>query len=248
MDLKHMNLENLQALWRLVGASVGDYISTNSYEMSVVANSEWPNRIWFSDPNYGGYIHEITNQLRLENFTIPVWDDPSNHLGKALETCGFELKSRQFGMSKALNPIEEASNNLSLKYVTDQESANVWSDTFMQAFGYLIHPETIMKTRKEVNYLLGMHHNEPVGTVVLFTNHTKIAGIHSMGIVPEMRKRGFAEDILLQTLNIAADEGATHATLQASESGKHLYTKVGFQVEFTIKNYVKLKTTDNEFN
>ncbi|MEQ9166525.1 MAG: GNAT family N-acetyltransferase [Fulvivirga sp.] len=241
MDLKHMNLENLQALWRLVGTNVGDYISTNSYEMSVVANSEWPNRIWFSDPNYGGYIHEITNQFRLENFTIPVWDDPSNDLRKALEACGFELKSEQYGMSKALNPIEETSNNLSLKYVTDQESANVWSDTFMQAFGYLIHPETIMKTRNEVNYLLGMHDNEPVGTVVLFTNHTKIAGIHSMGIIPEMRKRGFAEDILLQTLNIAAEEGASHATLQASESGKHLYTKVGFQVEFTIKNYVKLK-------
>jgi len=68
-----------------------------------------------------------------------------------------------------------------------------------------------------------------------------VAGIHSMGILPAQRRKGYAEEILIHMLHAAKLEGAAYATLQASEMGRGLYAKMGFQQDFQIKTFFKPK-------
>ncbi len=64
-----------------------------------------------------------------------------------------------------------------------------------------------------------------------------IIGIHSMGIIPEMRGKGFAEQMMRTILNQAVEQGFERATLQASSMGKGLYLKLDFEQQFAMSNY-----------
>jgi ribosomal protein S18 acetylase RimI-like enzyme len=161
----------------------------------------------------------------------------SNEL--VFQNHGYELKFKQYGMSIPLQNIESPQKRVKLVRVMDQTMAYVWSVIFTEAFGYRIHPETVVKTMIMADYYVAMYGSQPVGTAVLFFQDKRIAGIHSMGIVPEMRRRGLAHNLLIQLLIRIQEMGAAYATLQASESGKPLYQKVGFKNDFMIKNYIK---------
>jgi predicted acetyltransferase len=63
-------------------------------------------------------------------------------------------------------------------------------------------------------------------------------GIHGVGVIPEMRRKGFAEEIMKFALNISIDLKAEYALLQASAMGKDIYTRLGFEDLFVIKNYI----------
>lgn len=76
-----------------------------------------------------------------------------------------------------------------------------------------------------------------IGTLTLFQTE-KIMGIHGVGVIPEMRKKGFAEEIMKFAINEAIDADAQYAQLQASDLGKDIYRRLGFEDLFLIKNYV----------
>ncbi len=52
-----------------------------------------------------------------------------------------------------------------------------------------------------------------------------------------MRRKGYAEQIMKLLINIATEEGVDYMTLQASDMSKNLYLKLGFEEQFTIKNF-----------
>jgi N-acetylglutamate synthase-like GNAT family acetyltransferase len=120
--------------------------------------------------------------------------------------------------------------------------AKTWSQLFQDAFGYEISIDTVYKTKNSIEYYIGKHNGVPVGTAVLFVDSHGIAGIHSMGIIPSQRRKGYAEKLLIHMMNIAKIKGAAYATLQASDMGKGLYFKTGFQQDFIIKTFIKHKT------
>jgi len=57
------------------------------------------------------------------------------------------------------------------------------------------------------------------------------------GIIPEQRRKGFAEQMMVNILSQSAEQGFKYSTLQASELGKGLYLKLGFKEQFIIKSY-----------
>ncbi|MEP2771913.1 MAG: GNAT family N-acetyltransferase [Fulvivirga sp.] len=239
MNLIEENIQNLVNLWRLAGQIAGDHIVTAHYEMSAVTLSDWPNRIWFEGDVSVAVLEELACRFRLPNFTLPVWGPTLESNELVLQLQGYELKFEQYAMSIPLNNIEIPHKRLKLIKVIDQSMAYLWSTLFTKAFGYLIHPETVVKTMEVVDYYVAMYGAQPVGTGVIFFSQKHIAGIHSMGIVPEMRRKGFARNVLLQLLAISKQKGAHYAFLQASDSGKPLYQQVGFKEDFIIKNYIK---------
>lgn len=92
----------------------------------------------------------------------------------------------------------------------------------------------------KIKYYLIYDKKTVVGTTIL--HHTNnIAGIHSLGILQDMRGKGYAKEIMHFILNEAIKKGATLATLQASSIAKKMYEKIGFKTDFTMNNY-KLKT------
>ncbi|MEQ8927383.1 MAG: GNAT family N-acetyltransferase [Fulvivirga sp.] len=238
MKLITENINNLISLWSLGGKLAGRLFTNQDYSMSVVQHSEWPNKLWLHKNPDQPLMDEIREQWKLNNISIAIWDDPFNKVEDLLTSNGFELKNVLTGMSLVLKSRFKASENLNLVRVNNLEQAELWSELFLKAFGYQITVSTIINTMHMVNYFIAYNKDEPVGTAVLYQDNLNVIGIHSMGIIPEHRRKGYANELLHHVLSIAEKKGATLATLQASEMGKGLYLKTGFKEDFKLKNFI----------
>ncbi|MGF6846006.1 putative acetyltransferase [Chitinophaga sp. W3I9] len=56
-------------------------------------------------------------------------------------------------------------------------------------------------------------------------------------MIPEARRKGFANEIMAFVLNESLALNARYATLQASQMGKGIYLDMGFEEQFVIRNY-----------
>ncbi|WP_157943853.1 MULTISPECIES: GNAT family N-acetyltransferase [Arenibacter] len=239
MDLIKENINNLTSLWGLAGKANGVFFSDEDYAISTVVESAWPNKLWFHRPLSKTLLENILNNWNINDITIPIWqkDIPE----QLIESLGFTLKNELTGMSINLDLVKDQPHKLFIQKVNDSKSAVLWSSLFYEAFGYYINPRTVELTMHQVDYLIGYHGPKSIGTAVLYRDAPQIAGVHSMGVVPEHRKNGYASDLLNQVLSLAKQQGVTNVSLQASSMGKGLYLKTGFQEDFQIKNFVKLK-------
>ena len=80
--------------------------------------------------------------------------------------------------------------------------------------------------------------DKPVGTCILYYRDNTILGIHSMGIIPEMRRNGYALKIMQYALDWTSKMRFEYVTIQASDMAKSLYIKLGFEEQFKMMNYV----------
>jgi len=247
MDIKEKNINNLLNLWRLAGEKSGIINQMPHYEFSWIPGSAWPNKLWFNSKTSSGHVAEAIQVAKTYGLGISFWDG-INIGTDQLESEGFELKTQLSGMSIELGEMIPGKNSLEIIKVKNSLEASRWSDLFERSFGYRIDSYTVLKTSKLVNYYIAHSEGQPVGTAVLYSHEAKIAGIHSMGIIPEMRRKGFAEELLLSVLNIGKASGAEFVTLQSSVMGKGLYLKTGFQDLFTLKTFINKTQNNNEFN
>ena len=232
------NIENLTSLWKTVGISFQSYFSESKFDYCFIENSDWPNRLWFHQ-----HVDQIDISIIKEkilsissSIIIPYFDTSENDLYKKLESEGFIKQFEQVGMSLKLdNPIR-VENNLSLQLVSNKSEAIFWSELFEITFGYKIQHSIVLKTSKEINYYIAHSQNQAVGTAVSYKTN-KVMGIHSVGIHPEMRRKGYAKQLMEQLINDAIKKRCNYMTLQASDMGKSLYLNLGFNEDFVIKNY-----------
>jgi len=233
------NIENLTSLWKLVSLKCGSYTSTSNYNLAEINNSEWPNRLWFDNAIDEKAVSTIKETLiqKSVSITIPVWNLNFSNSDKYLENQGFKIKFSQIGMSLKPQETFEIDNELKLIRVTTLEEAKLWSKLFSKSFGYTISFKTLETTLHEIEYYIVIFKNTPVGTAILYKT-ASILGVHSVGIIPEMRKKGYAEQVMKFIINMAVESTIEYITLQASDMGKHLYLKLGFKEQFIIKNYV----------
>lgn len=245
MDLIQENINNLTSLWRLAGDRSGIHTQKDGFEFSWIPGAEWPNRLWFNSESSSA--KEAIQVARTHGLGISTWDGittPTILLGEA----DFELKTELNGMFLELNQLDQPKDTLEIIRVKNSLEASVWASLFQQAFGYRIDSYTVLKTCVEVSYFIATHKGQQVGTAVLYHHIPTVAGIHSMGIVPEMRRKGYARELLLTILKMAQVQGAKFATLQASAMGKGLYLSTGFQEQFQFKTFTKKTQNNNEPN
>ncbi|MBC8770409.1 GNAT family N-acetyltransferase [Arenibacter sp. BSSL-BM3] len=237
MDLIRENIYNLTSLWSLAGKADGRFFNDEDYAISTIADSAWPNKLWFHRPPSQKLLKEIFNKWDSDDINIPIWqkDIPE----QLFESLGFTLKNELTGMSINLNLVKDQPYKLFVQKVNNSKSAALWSSIFFKAFGYWINPRTVELTINQVDYLIGNHGPKSIGTAILYRDDPNIAGFHSIGVVPEHRQNGYASDLLNQVLSLAKKQGAKYATLQASSMGKGLYLKTGFQEDYQLKNFVK---------
>ncbi|WP_163381263.1 GNAT family N-acetyltransferase [Cyclobacterium sp. SYSU L10401] len=241
MDLIKANTNNLAALWKTGGRLAGQYIEEPSYRLSISGSGEWPNKLWFTKPMDMQAIMDIQLQWNMDKLSLPVWGDDLHRQELMLKAYGFEEKLTQVAMSMNLKDAPDHAERVIIQKVTSKPLAEIWSQLFQEAFGYEISADTVSRTMNSIEYFIGKHDGVPVGTAVLFVDPNGIAGIHSMGIIPSQRRKGYAEELLIHMMNIARIKGVTNATLQASDMGKGLYFKIGFQQDFIIKTFIKHK-------
>jgi len=235
----HENIENLTSLWQKVGEKAGAYHSEPAYDFCALNYSDWPNRLWFHDEVTGDSLRAAKNELRATptKLVIPYFDVYQPPADDLFAAQGFEKLSEQVGMSLQITQPYEVTETVSLERVSTRAMALLWETVFRQAFGYKISHELLLPDYEDIRFLLAFHTGKPIGTVLLHNFPKTIMGIHSMGIIPEMRGKGFAEQMMRAILNQAVEQGFERATLQASSMGKGLYLKLDFEQQFVMSNY-----------
>ncbi len=238
-DLIEENMNNLQSLWCTVGAPFEACHFNRHFSWCVVADSDWPNRLWFQqDATLEGvkaaktHLQSLTTRL-----IVPYWDIYSNRSWQLLEANGFERLSEQVAMYLPLTHPFGEQDDLLVKRVDSPEKAQLWTRLFREAFNYRISEKLLFPGQESVRCFIAFHQHEPAGTVLLHHTGNNVLGIHAMGIIPSMRRKGLAQQLMKKILNQSLEEGFRYATLQASAMGKDLYLKLGFIQQFALKNY-----------
>jgi ribosomal protein S18 acetylase RimI-like enzyme len=241
MDLVQANIENLTSLWRTAGGRT--HISRDDFDFGDIDYSEWPNRLWFHQDINEDSLKKAKIQVLATStqLVIPYWDIYQSHSYELLEANGFQQIFEQIGMSLKMTQPYEKLETLRIEKVSNKKNAILWEELFMQAFKYRISHKVLISSYEDIDYLIAYHENEPVGTAILYYSGDGLVGIHSMGIIPKKRRMGFAEQMMINLLHQATAKGSKYATLQASNMGKGLYFKLGFEEQFIIKNYALAK-------
>lgn len=232
-----LNINNLNELWTVAGRSLGGYTEGENVHQSSIPGSEWPCKIWTTSEISNDTITRLRDQMaKNSRLTFSYFIPKGNDVDQRLEQ-EFMLKSIQYGMSLELNDEFKVSKVLRLKIVETPEEARLWSSAFECAFNYAISQAVIEATHKNIPYFLIYDDTKLVGTIILYPTGD-VAGIHSLGIIPEMRQKGYATEIMYQVLNHAFSNNAKIATLQASEMAKKMYMGMGFSIDFLMHNYI----------
>jgi len=238
MSIINANIHNLTSLWKKAGMAHESFFSQEKFDYCFIDNSDWPNRIWLNQSIDNELITLVKEKISSISapITIAYWDTDKNSSIIELESQGFTKLFEQVGMSLKLDKPLNIESNLDLQLVSNKSEANTWAKLFEKSFGYKILPDTIIKTISEIDYYIAYNQNRPIGTAISYKTN-EIIGIHSVGIPPEMRRKGYAMQIMKLLINDAIKKGCEYMTLQASEMGKNLYLNLGFEEQFVIKNY-----------
>lgn len=236
MNKKKENIYNLTELWRQASRRFPDQFIMEGFETAMIPNTEWPNRIWTEKDSISS--PEIENLKR--SLGAKVSDQTLSHFcsidSSYMPNDSIQLKSTQYGMSLFLENRFAVEMDLIFRKVTSAEEADVWNQSFLAAFNYQIHPETILSSIDKIDFYLVNYRQELVGTVILFPTD-RVVGIHGLGILPAKRKQGFATEIMRNVLNQSLDSSMQLATLQASDMAKSMYQSLGFSLDFLMNNY-----------
>lgn len=232
MNLKQLNIFNLTQLWKITG----QYNFTNSFEFSESLYGCWPNKTWLKQALNKTILQEIKGKWNHRQFSISSFNTFSAQELEILNAEGFK-ETKQTGMSIKLDHFTNDSSLLSYQKVTCLDTAKAWSQVFETAFKYQISHQTVFATMHLVDYYIAINNGTKVGTAMLFIDNNKVAGIHSMGIIPTERRKGYARKLLRTLLNKAKNQKASIAVLQASEAGKPLYLQEGFREDFIMQTF-----------
>ncbi|WP_422358678.1 GNAT family N-acetyltransferase [Reichenbachiella sp.] len=235
-ELVSLNIDNLTSLWRSVGQKEQAHQRRQDVEIVDVNQSEWPNRIWFVQgaevedlPLVEQIMSEASNTLTLSY--MDVLND-----GLDVQSVGLEQTSELIGMGMALSNDYPVDSELELEAVKNLDQASDWVSYFEQAFGYRINSSQLVHPYPSTVFYIIKYQGQPAGTALV--HHTdRVVGIHSMGVIPSMRRKGLARLVMHNILSNALEQGYEYATLQASAMGKGLYEQLGFEEHFLMKNY-----------
>lgn len=114
----------------------------------------------------------------------------------------------------------------------DAAGAGEYLETLLAGFGVppgLIDPSlgrALVET-PGLTGLLGRVDGAPVATSALFVTGPT-AGVYNVATLADHRGRGFGEALTAAAARAGAEQGATHAILQASEAGEPIYRRMGY--------------------
>lgn len=241
LNLTKVNFDNLTAYWTNTSKLYNMHFAGDDFSYCINPEALWPNRAWLHQTLSPTLVQKVKHQIQSlpQPMVVPYVHQVNDKADEIFAAHGFRVLFEQIGMSLKLSDIyQPASNNVHLHPVTQLQEAALWSGLFEQAFGYHIPPKFVNNAPADAQFFVAYNQaNEPIGTAMLYATHN-IAGIHMIGITPNMRRQGYAEAIMQAILQLATAQQLAYATLQASAMGKGLYLKLGFEEDFMMKNYV----------
>lgn len=239
MDIVKANIDNLTSLWKIASEHFQTYYEGDGFAHSSIPDSQWPNRIWITQKDLKSPLTSIIEIMNKNGLVLSYFDFLKSNNSKEIaimKSKGLIEKGVQYGMAMPLDQSFNGPTRLSFQLIEDIAHAKSWCKAFIQSFGYKIREETLYTTYQKIDYFNVYYQNAVIGTIILHITNG-VAGIHSLGIIPELRGKGFAREAMHFILNLAIEKEATMATLQASEMARGMYESLGFYPQFIMRNY-----------
>ena len=238
MDLEQKNLRNLHALWQRYGA-VPFFGRAGWWR-----HTQWPNRCWKQGDSDGDLVDSISDLPRecivpvIEN-TDPAGDEPLLH------GSGWQVAFEQVAMVKSIAAyksagLPELEIEGELQAVQAESQLQNWLAIQSAAFGYDIDAAAIQSllSESDARVWLYLEHSKAVAGVVLLKTGD-VVGVHQLAVNPEHQGQGIARRLMARVLREAVLLGGDYLVLQASAAGLPLYQSLGFEEQFTIRNYTR---------
>jgi GNAT superfamily N-acetyltransferase len=206
----------------------------------------------FNQKNAEEKIAEVTNIFNAKNLPFSWWVGPNDtpfNLKEILISKGFAAKENDYGMHLDLEKyIPKKLDLLTIKQVSNTKELKDFCDihektyTNPEAYDIIFSkiPSSSYQGKSPYRFYTGYFEGKPVTTGVLVF-HADVVGIYFILTLKEDRRKGYATEMMNYLLTIAKEENQKIAVLQASEEGKKVYAKMGFNEccvfqEFALKN------------
>jgi GNAT superfamily N-acetyltransferase len=160
---------------------------------------------------------------------------------------GFQLDDRPPGMALDLRRLAaglEVPFGIEVQRITDLDALRVWSEVFIT--GYEVPRQGVdsyyallkgLGFDQPVRHYLAFLDDQAVGSSTLFFG-AGVAGIYNVATLPEARGKGIGTLLTHLPLLEAQQMGYLAATLQSSEMGLNLYSRMGFWKVCQIDHYI----------
>lgn len=237
---------NFTSPWQVIGmgqATVVFFENIKSTNFNYVLNANFSYETVHSD------IQKITNFFTIKRLPFTWWKGPfdtPDNLAMELILAGYLPKEDDVGMFLQLSNYKHTSQSaLQVRRVVDKESIEAFDSVLVASGGNETAYAKIYSQINERLYLEGPvelytgyidGRAATTGIVVFYAN---VAGIYYISTDPKERKKGYATHMMHHLLQRAIEKGYLIATLAASNEGKPIYEKLGFQTcclfqEFTL--------------
>lgn len=237
------NIDNLTGLWKAMG------VTTPPPEAPATLNisQSWPHRCWLDWNATEDQLVHLANTVAAlpHRGIVPVWPWPHGGveaLQSALAHHGFSERSALTAMVLSLDAVNtEWVSDGATEMVTTAEGIHTWTDVCSQAFGYGID-ETVTQRLGGVAHLdffLARVDGVAAATALTYKTGDTI-GIHQVGVPKDFRGQGVAKRLMDHVMAHCRASGCRQVTLQASKAGAGIYRKIGFEDQFTIRNYQRV--------
>ncbi|MGH1335318.1 MAG: GNAT family N-acetyltransferase [Aureispira sp.] len=233
------NIHNLTMLWKTASLPFSTYVAGPHFDYCYIEDANWPNRVWLHQDIDRTVLEAIKDILPAVPvpLTLPYFDIYKSDKEALLERFGWTYKFEQTAMFLKPQAKFSQRDGFELKKVDTEVTAVLWAKLFKEAFGYGISVPTILQNWLILDYYIAYDQGKAIGTGLLNQTYTTM-GIHSIGVPPAHRRRGYADEIMRHLINYAVLNGVPSITLQASSMGKSIYERLGFQEQFLIRNYI----------
>lgn len=256
MHVDRANINNLTQLWQCYGAR-------SLYEdgkLQLHKNISWPNRVWadMARPVSARSLKQTAKNVP-DSAIFPLWPAMTED-GSAAPQVSVDVLVRQsrdwqptvqltamaLQLDKQLpvNTQAVARYPINIKRIRGDSDIAAWVVTGSKAFGYSIDANVIVPllARKDTQILLAYNqYSQPVATGLLFKTGD-VVGIHQIGVPAEHQGKGYATQMMRFAIQCAEKWQADYVVLQASESGRPVYQKLGFVDQFLITYLQRYKS------
>ncbi|WP_420421991.1 GNAT family N-acetyltransferase [Simkania sp.] len=184
-------------------------------------------------------IQAVLAHYQEKNLPFSWWvgeSDSPKDLAQHLLAAGLKQKEDDIGMFMPLTKPIPTQNSLKIQRIEDRLKLKDFANIFIALSGYQtiyeeyyqLIPPILYQGQTPLRFYVGYEGNTPVTTGILIL-HANVAGIYYIMTHPSHRRKGYGTAMMHHLLNCAKQEGFYLATLQASEEGKNLYERMGFQ-------------------
>jgi len=175
-------------------------------------------------------------------FAFTVRSDREAECAPALRAAGYERESAMPGM--VLAPIRDESRpipGLEIRRVTPGEDLARFQETAFEGFGFPKQAGHLFITEQflrvpGVKLYLGLLDGEPACTSGMVPT-PGVAGIYWVSTLEAHRGRGLGEAVTWAAVSGGMASGCPAASLQASQAGEPVYTRMGFETPIYYVKY-----------